>query len=559
MRARILAVVEGDKASGLLQLLLSGTSFRMRIYQLDIRVTNAEPRFCRTLLIDAGTNLAVAGWVVEAAMGWRGEAGAEIWDGELCYTYDKQWTYPDEPEFLDIRKYKLEDVLRREGDRIEYRYNIMADGWEHEVTLERVLKARQGGRYPRCIGGRYECPFTDEHWSADNWEELKDLFEDPEGEDHELAVEMLGGDYDWRTFDQEAANRRIARVAQGVWCCGVVDVPGSKLAVAVLFNEELLRCDLAPRSEIRDVAARLIKDAKLEPCVTPPYTVLVESKALGRYLAKGSPWWATVAYSPEVGEYDIEELARWAVSTDRDLCRMKPMARFVGEKVLRRFYEAASVLYESGFWHRMEPSLVVCVDRGSRREAVAAVRHHGHAPGLLCAPDVEDLWPLQGSATQGLPLLPYTRDLGPVYLLHFVQGADVPPGVRREISDLALPVASAGAYPRLKVIGEEGFTDPGADDLESMSHLYEVVGKFSAGLPTHVRPWARFRRNVETGRGQATITYPHPDLGPEQPVFYDSDFEEMARSDERIAAAALHIGEITDRCTEVVLEDEVEK
>jgi hypothetical protein len=41
--------------------------------------------------------------------------------------------------------------------KARHRYDL-GDGWEHDVTLEKILPAVKGTEYPKCLAGKNRCP-----------------------------------------------------------------------------------------------------------------------------------------------------------------------------------------------------------------------------------------------------------------------------------------------------------------------------------------------------------------------------------------------------------------
>jgi Plasmid pRiA4b ORF-3-like protein len=79
------------------------------------------------------------------------------------------------------------------------------DGWQHEITIEKVLKAESGQRYPAVLKGARACPPEDVGgpWGYDDY---LVAIRDP---DHERHEELLGwrGEFDPDAFDLGKINR----------------------------------------------------------------------------------------------------------------------------------------------------------------------------------------------------------------------------------------------------------------------------------------------------------------------------------------------------------------
>jgi hypothetical protein len=77
--------------------------------------------------------------------------------------------------------------LKNEGDSILYEYDF-GDGWEHKITLEKVLSFEKSKFLSECIKGKRGCPPEDvggawgyqdflEKWNDENHPEYEELLE----------------------------------------------------------------------------------------------------------------------------------------------------------------------------------------------------------------------------------------------------------------------------------------------------------------------------------------------------------------------------------------------
>ena len=76
------------------------------------------------------------------------------------------------------------------------------DGWDHEITVEKVLVPEAGGRYPQCVAGRRACPPEDVGGTW-GYESFLEAIRDPE---HDSMLEWAGGEFDPAAFDIAAVN-----------------------------------------------------------------------------------------------------------------------------------------------------------------------------------------------------------------------------------------------------------------------------------------------------------------------------------------------------------------
>ena len=69
-----------------------------------------------------------------------------------------------EPRFLDERKYRVDQLLTREKDWIEYQYDF-GDSWYHRITLQKILLRDPAVRLPVCISGKRSLSTRGLRWS----------------------------------------------------------------------------------------------------------------------------------------------------------------------------------------------------------------------------------------------------------------------------------------------------------------------------------------------------------------------------------------------------------
>jgi len=115
----------------------------------------------------------------------------------------------EDPEVLDESEYRLNKLIG-ENSIFDYEYDF-GDCWEHEIRVEKVIPAEEGVSYPLCLYGERACPPED---CGGTWgyEELLNVLNDPEHEDHEQYSEWAGKDFDPEKFDIAETNRVLGKV-----------------------------------------------------------------------------------------------------------------------------------------------------------------------------------------------------------------------------------------------------------------------------------------------------------------------------------------------------------
>jgi hypothetical protein len=97
-------------------------------------------------------------------------------------------------------------LLEKKNDKIVYEY-YFGDGWEHIITLEKVM-ADYKGTLPVYTGGALNCPPED---VGGIWEfqEFKKAIKNPRHPEHEEYKEWVGEHCDPDYFDVDEINEML--------------------------------------------------------------------------------------------------------------------------------------------------------------------------------------------------------------------------------------------------------------------------------------------------------------------------------------------------------------
>ncbi|WP_449061504.1 plasmid pRiA4b ORF-3 family protein [Planomonospora algeriensis] len=174
-----------------------------QIHQLKIQLKGSKPPIWRRIQVPGTVTLAGLHPMLLAVMGWYG--------GHM-YAFrvgDEQYGDPD-PELgmKDAARLTLAGAVRRAGADLFYDYDF-GDGWEHRLTVEKVLPAEKDVAYPRCLAGRRACP-PEDCGGIYGFHAFLEALADPGHPEHDWAVERAPLDYDPAGFDLEWANARLA-------------------------------------------------------------------------------------------------------------------------------------------------------------------------------------------------------------------------------------------------------------------------------------------------------------------------------------------------------------
>lgn len=177
---------------------------KTRIFQLKIQLLGVRPPVWRRVLVPGEITLAELHDVIQTAMGWSDSHLHAFEVGETRYAVpDPDWGVDD---IEDESRAKLFRVAEECG-RLRYSYDF-GDGWEHDVTVEKVLDPRPGTPYPSCIAGRCACPPEDVGGSW-GYQAFLVAVNDPSYEYHEHWAEWAGGSFDPPAFAVAAVDAAL--------------------------------------------------------------------------------------------------------------------------------------------------------------------------------------------------------------------------------------------------------------------------------------------------------------------------------------------------------------
>jgi hypothetical protein len=174
-------------------------SGKRSIYQIKVTLQGVRPPIWRRLEVSSDIKLARLHDAIQAAMGWT-DSHLHEFDASGDRFGVPEGAY-DEVE--DERKVSLDELLANPKDRLKYLYDF-GDGWEHTVTLEKILPLPRGKKQPRprCTGGRRSCPPEDcgGPWG---YRSMLEALADPRHPEHAQFREWLGRGFDPEAFEPD--------------------------------------------------------------------------------------------------------------------------------------------------------------------------------------------------------------------------------------------------------------------------------------------------------------------------------------------------------------------
>jgi Plasmid pRiA4b ORF-3-like protein len=202
---------------------LSRRRARPATYVVRIDLSNSKPPIWRRLALDNDLPLDVLHDVLQAAMGWTNshlhkfEMGPGPRENGMA-GFLTDWDEEDgEEEGILERQVRLDEVLKKPGDRLYYDYDF-GDGWDHVIKLEQIKPLDESHPPAHLLTGRRACP-PEDIGGPFSYQELVEWFAAPDSDalmdDEWLCqrVESLPDDFDPGEFD--LVSHRVAVASAG--------------------------------------------------------------------------------------------------------------------------------------------------------------------------------------------------------------------------------------------------------------------------------------------------------------------------------------------------------
>jgi len=180
-----------------------------KIFQLKISLKEVDPMIWRTIQVSSMVKLPELHKILQTTMGWTNSHLHQF------IIESKLYAEPDEDSSLDDIDYTniiLGQVLTQEDQNIIYEYDF-GDGWEHVITLEKIITEKPQ-KYPSCLNGKRNCP-PEDCGGPYGYMDLQSVIANPEHEEYEDMIEWLGDDFDPEYFDLGEINKLLKKKDYG--------------------------------------------------------------------------------------------------------------------------------------------------------------------------------------------------------------------------------------------------------------------------------------------------------------------------------------------------------
>ena len=184
------------------------THFPKRLFQLHISMDEITPLIWRRLLTDSSTTLfELHNYIQLIFYNWRNYHLYDFCKGEVEFGDPRLW---EEDDLIDVRKIKVCNLLKEEGQTINYRYDP-GDSWKLTIRIESItLDDERNYRKPVCMDGENSAP-PEDVGGIGGFEDFKEIFADPEHPQHRDMKTWAGRSYDPLKFDLKKANQKLSQ------------------------------------------------------------------------------------------------------------------------------------------------------------------------------------------------------------------------------------------------------------------------------------------------------------------------------------------------------------
>ena len=182
------------------------------VYQLHITLLDIRPPIWRRFLVLKITPLDELHQILQTVMGW-----------EDCHLYEftvgnerntKSHSVPDdefeELDTLDESKFRISDLLKKEGDKIRYVYDF-GDNWRHTLKLEKILPFEIGKSMPVCVKGSRASPI-EEIGGTFGYANFLEAYMDREHPEHQEMQEWADEHFHPDYFDLDEVNKNLRQI-----------------------------------------------------------------------------------------------------------------------------------------------------------------------------------------------------------------------------------------------------------------------------------------------------------------------------------------------------------
>ncbi len=169
---------------------------------IHIALQSIKPAIWRRFVIRDDFSLFELHEIIQDVMGWT--------NSHLFSFVIKKTEYTDEETIMELGRGKSAETVSvrslnlKKGDAFTYIYDF-GDDWCHELKIESVSTPEPETLYPVCLEGARSCP-PEDCGGPFGYDDLLNILNDPDHDEHESMKEWAGPDFDSEEFDVELTN-----------------------------------------------------------------------------------------------------------------------------------------------------------------------------------------------------------------------------------------------------------------------------------------------------------------------------------------------------------------
>lgn len=177
------------------------------VYQIKITLKGSKPPIWRRFQVTGDTTLQKLHGIIQIVMGWENSHLHQFIIG------GKEFGEPDSefddfgPGTFNEKKFKLNNVVKKEKQRFEYQYDF-GDDWRHDILIEKILPLDPSIKYPVVLDGKRACP-PEDCGGVWGYEDILEIIGNPKHEQYEEIMDWLGGEFDPEEFQVDQVNKYL--------------------------------------------------------------------------------------------------------------------------------------------------------------------------------------------------------------------------------------------------------------------------------------------------------------------------------------------------------------
>ena len=133
------------------------------VLEFRVELREIKPPIWRRIQVPGSYTFWELHCAIQDAMGWL-DSHLHAFVVKAPNTGVEEWIGLPDPESLQPTRAGWDEEVRKflvePGNAADYLYDF-GDGWEHRVTLQKVLPRDRKATYPRCVAGKRACPPED--------------------------------------------------------------------------------------------------------------------------------------------------------------------------------------------------------------------------------------------------------------------------------------------------------------------------------------------------------------------------------------------------------------